>query len=270
MTEKKPTVAAGLLAFMNRGSCLPEIGKTLAAVALAAGLFLLGLGENARAADADNALGARADDAVQSAISAPPPAPPPVPLGIFADNNLPQGRFVLSITPIFANYSGILIGTRGVSNNYIVSTVPFFLNPSEKVRVVPQDIAVDIQGVRLRYGVTNDFEMILDTGWVEKSLDTRIFKGTAGTTVLGDNYPATASIVDTFLTGVYRIYQDDIQRIQVSLGFSFPTGVDDATFNNFLLPNGTRSNIRAFYGMQLGTGTFDILPGAVYAGDLGP
>jgi hypothetical protein len=148
--------------------------------------------------------------------------------------------------------------------------VPFFLNLSQKVRIVPQDIAVDIQGVRLRYGVTNDFEMILDTGWVEKALDTRVFKGTAGTTALGDNHPQTSSIVDTILTGVYRVYQDDIHRIQISLGFSFPTGSDDATFNNFLLPNGTRSNIRAFYGMQLGTGTFDILPGAVYAGYLGP
>jgi hypothetical protein len=225
---------------------------------------------SAAARAADNALSAPADDAAISAITAPPPAPPPVPIGIFADNNLPQGRFVLSITPTFANYSGILIGTRGVSNEFLVSTVPFFLKPTEKVRIVPQDIAVDIQGVRLRYGVTNDFEMILDTGWVEKALDTRVFKGTSGTTPLADNYPETSSIVDTFLTGVYRIYQDDINRIQVSLGLSFPTGADDATFNDFIGPKGTLSNIRAFYGMELGTGTFDILPGAVYAGYLGP
>jgi hypothetical protein len=70
------------------------------------------------------------------------------------------------------------------------------------------------------------------------------------------------------LFGVYRVYQDDIHRIQISLGFSFPT--DDATFNDFLLPNGTRRNVRGFYSMQLGTGTFDILPGVVYAGYLGP
>jgi hypothetical protein len=225
---------------------------------------------SAAARAADTAPSVPADDAAISAITAPLPAPPPVPIGIFADNNLPQGRFVLSITPIFANYSGILIGTRGVSNDFLVSTVPFFLKPSEKVRIVPQDIAVDIQGVRLRYGVTNDFEMILDTGWVEKALDTRVFKGTSGITPLTDNYPETSSIVDTFLTGVYRIYQDDINRFQISLGLSFPTGTDDATFNDFVGPKDTLSNIRAFYGMELGTGTFDILPGAVYAGYLGP
>src|SRR5262249_37520676 len=154
------------------------------------------------------------------------PAPPPVPIGIFADNNLAQGRFVFSITPIFAGLSGILIGTRGVSNEFVVSTVPFFLNPRQKVRIVPQHINVAIQGVRLRYGVTDDFEMILDTGWVEKNLHALVFKGTAGLTPLGDNYPRTSSIVDTILTGVYRVYQDDIHRIQLSLGFSFPTGID--------------------------------------------
>jgi hypothetical protein len=111
MSAKISTGAAGLSACTNYGSCLLGMERKFAAAALAAGLILLGLGENAPAAD--NALGARADDAAKSAISAPPPAPPPVPLGVFADNNLPQGRFVLSITPIFAGLSGILIGTRG-------------------------------------------------------------------------------------------------------------------------------------------------------------
>jgi hypothetical protein len=230
-------------------------------------LILLGPAEHARAED--SALSA-ADGAAKSAISAPPPAPPPVPLGIFVDNNLPQGRFVFSITPIFAGLSGLLIGTRGVSNEFAVSTVPFFLNPSQKVRLLPEHINVAIQGVRLRYGVTDDFEMVLDTGWVEKNLHALVFKGTAGITTIGDNYPRTSSIVDTILTGVYRIYEDDVQRIQLNLGFSFPTGIDDATFNDFLLPTGLRRNIRGFYGMQLGTGTFDILPGVIYAGYLGP
>jgi hypothetical protein len=259
MNAKISTGAAGLAVCTNSGSCLAKMGRTFAAVALAAGLILLGLGENARA-----------DDAAKSAISALPPPPPPVPLGIFCDNNLAQGKLVFAVTPIFAGFSGQLIGTRGVSNEFIVSTVPFFLNPSQKVRIVPQHINVAIQAVRLRYGVTDNFEMILDTGLIEKNLHALVFKGTAGTAALGDNYPRTSSLVDTILTGVYRVYQDDIHRFQLSLGFSFPAGSDTAVFNDFLLPNGARRNIRGFYGMQLGTRTFDILPGAVYAGYLGP
>jgi hypothetical protein len=269
MNAKISTGAAGLAACTNSGSCPPEMGKTLAAAALAAGLILLGLGENGRAAD--NALDARADDAAKSVISAPPPPPPPAPMGVFgADNLLAPGKLVLSITPIFANLSGILIGTRKVSNEFIVSTVPFFLNPSQKVRIVPQNIAVSTQVVGLRYGVTKDFEMNLNLGVVEKNLNALVFKGTAGITPLGSNYPGTASLVDTVLSGIYRVYQDDVHRVHVGLGFSFPTGSNRATFTDFLLPNGTRRNIRGFYAMQLGTGTFDILPGAAYAGYLGP
>jgi hypothetical protein len=235
--------------------------------ALAAVLMLVGSGANAQANDL--AFSGRVDDAAKSVTSAPRPAPPPVPMGIFCDNNLAQGKLGLSITPNFARFSGLLIGSRRVSNEFVVSTVPFFLNPSQKVRIVPQHIDFATVVVGLRYGVTNDFELIFNTGWVGKKLDTRVWQGTSGITPLGDNYPGTSSIVDTTVSGVYRIYQDDIQRIQVSVGFSFPTGVNTATFYNFLTPNGTRRDIRGFYGMQLGTGTFDILPGAVYAGYLG-
>lgn len=191
-------------------------------------------------------------------------------MGVFCDNNLAQGKVVLSITPNFARLSGLSIGTRRVSNEFVASTVPFFLNPSQKVRIMPQHIEVYTQVVALRYGVTNDLEMIFNTGLVEKTLAARVFKGTEGTTPLVDNKPGTASFADTTLFGVYRIYHDDIHRVQLSLGMSFPTGVNTATFNDFVLPNGTRRSIRGFYGMQLGTGTFDILPGAVYAGYLGP
>src|SRR3979490_1135586 len=81
MNAKISTGAAGLVACTNSGSCLPGTGKTLAAAALAAGLILLGLGENGRAAD--NALDARVNDAAKSVISAPPPPPPPAPMGVF-------------------------------------------------------------------------------------------------------------------------------------------------------------------------------------------
>ncbi|MCI0466338.1 MAG: alpha-amylase [Beijerinckiaceae bacterium] len=285
MNAKISTGAAGLAACTNRGSCLPEMGMMLAAAVparmrpaarhvLVFGLALLGPGEIARAAEplpVPKTVPAVAQaDATKSAIIAPPP-PPPAPMGVFgADNLLAQGKLILSITPNFTNLSGILIGTRRVSNEFIVSTVPFFLNPSQTVRIVPQNIAVNTQVVGVRYGVTKDFEMILNLGMVEKNLNALVFRGTAGITQLGNNYPGTASLVDTVLSGIYRVYQDDIHRVHVGLGFSFPTGSNDNTFADFLLPNGTRRNIRGFYGMQLGTGTFDILPGAAYAGYLGP
>ncbi|TLG73760.1 alpha-amylase [Methylocystis sp. B8] len=205
-----------------------------------------------------------------TAQPAPPPAPPPAPMGLFGVDMPAAGKLVLSITPIFANLSGIKMGTRTVSNEYIVTTVPFFLNPRQTVRIIPQNIAVATQIVSLNYGVTKDFALCLTAGMVEKNLNALTFKGTSGILPLGRSLPGTTSLADVTLLGIYRIYQDDVNRIQFSLGFSFPAGSYTATFKDFLLPTGIRSNVRGFYGMQPGTGTFDFLPGVVYAGYLGP
>lgn len=211
--------------------------------------------------------------AAEVATKAPPaaaPAPPPAPMGVFGVDMPAAGKLVASLTPNFANLSGMRMGTRNVSNEYIVSTVPFFLNPRQTVRVVPQNIAVRTQIVGPNYGVTKDLCVVLNAGMVEKTLEALVFRGTSGIVPLARNYPDTVGLADFSLSGVYRIYQDEMNRIQMSLGFSFPTGSNHATFNNFILPNGSIQNIRGFYGMQLGNGTFDIMPGVVYAGFTGP
>ncbi len=201
---------------------------------------------------------------------APRSAPPPAPLGVFGADMPAAGRLVVSIAPGFYNLSGIRIGARTVSNEYVVTRVPFFLNPRQMVRIVPQNIAAATQVVGLNYGVSDNLSVILNAGVAERRLETLVFKGSAGITPLVRNYPGTASLTDFTLSGVYRVYQDDINRIQFSLGFSFPTGSNRATFNNFTLPDGSVRNIRGFYGMQIGAGTFDIMPGVLYAGNLGP
>ena len=191
-------------------------------------------------------------------------------MGVFGADMPAAGKLVLSITPNFANLAGMRMGTRTVSNEFIVTTVPFFLNPRQAVRIVPQNIAVATQVVGLSYGVTKDLALVLQTGMAEKNLEALVFRGRAGIVPLGRNYPGTASMTDTALSAVYRVWQNDIHRVQFCLGLSFPTGYTDATFSDFLLPTGVRRNIRGFYGMQLGTGTVDFMPGVVYAGYLGP
>lgn len=191
-------------------------------------------------------------------------------MGVFGADMPAAGKLVLSINPVIGNLSGIKMGTRTVSNEYIVTTVPFFLNPTQPVRIVPQNIAFRAQIVGLAYGVTKDFAMVLTAGTLQKSLEALVFQGARGIRPLARNTPGIEGLADFTLSGIYRVYQDEVNRVQVSLGFSFPTGTNTGTFNDFILPNGTIQNIRGFYGMQLGSGTFDIMPGVVYAGYLGP
>lgn len=221
----------------------------------------------AHAADAPKAI---LETAPKASLETPPPPPPPppAPLGVFGADMPPAGKLVLSIIPQFANASTMLKGTRAVSSEQIVTTTPWYFDPTKKLRGVPQNAFVATQTLALAYGVTKDLSVVVTVGMVEKNLDFLTFKGPSGATRLGMSYTGTASIADTTVSGIYRVYADPIHRIQLNLGMSFPTGSDQSTFR-LLQADGTYLTSRAFYAMQIGTGTFDIMPGAVYAGHLG-
>jgi hypothetical protein len=194
-----------------------------------------------------------------------PAPPPPAPMGVFGADMPAEGKLVLSITPNFAHLAGHRIGDRGVSSEQIVATTPWFNSPTAKLRLVPQHVRVATQTVGLAYGVTKNFALVLTAGMVERNLDMLTFRGPAGVQRLGMSYTGTAGLQDFTLSGVYRIYQDPIHRIQLNLGMSFPTGSTGNTFT-LLSPAGQYVTSRAFYALQPGTGTFDVMPGIVYAG----
>lgn len=200
-------------------------------------------------------------------VEAAPPPPPPAPLGIFGADMPAAGKLVLSVIPQFANLSHTLKGTRQVSSEEVVATTPWFFNPKKKLRGVPQNAAVATQTVSLAYGVTQDLAVFVTAGMSEKNLDFLTFKGAKGVTRRGMSYTGTGALTDFTGAAVYRIYQDPIHRIQLNLGMSFPTGSNHNTFT-LMQADGTYLTSRAFYAMQLGTGTFDAMPGVVYAGRL--
>lgn len=199
--------------------------------------------------------------------SASPAAPPPSPLGVFGADMPAAGKLVVSIIPQFANLSTIMKGTRAVSPEEVVATTPWYIDPTKKVRGVPQNTFVATQTVALAYGVTKDLAVVVTVGMVEKNLDFLTFKGATGLTRLGMSYTGTDSLSDSSASAIYRVYQDSIHRIQLNLGMSFPSGSTHNTFT-LLQPDGTYATTRAFYAMQLGSGTFDVMPGVVYAGHL--
>lgn len=196
------------------------------------------------------------------------PAPrPPAPMGVFGADMPAKGKFVLAITPIWANLSGQLIGTQGVSSQYIVANTPWWVDPTRKVRLVPQNIAIASQTGVVSYGLSDKLAVIVTASIVEKRLEALTFRGPSGIAPLGRSYPDTFGLADFTTSAVYKVYQDPVHRLQVNLGFAYPFSFNTARFD-LLQANGTTPNIRAFYGMQPGSGTFDILPGVVYAGNI--
>ncbi len=216
------------------------------------------------------ATAAQAADA--PAISVAPPAPPPLapaPLGVFGDALPGAGNLLITLSPQFVGSANSLIGARGVTSQQIVATTPWYWNPQVPLRLVPQRRLDELQSLTLCYGVTGDISVVLSTGWIEKHVDLMTFYGTSGIIPRGMSNVGTESLQDSQLAGIWRVYQDPIHRVQINLGMSFPTGSDHNLANN-LQSNGTWFTGRAFYIMQTGTGTFDVMPGILYGGALGP
>ncbi|WP_157235588.1 outer membrane protein [Methylosinus sp. LW4] len=181
------------------------------------------------------------------------------------------GRTTLSIIPKFIINANSLIGTKSVSSQYIAGTIPWYWNPfAATLRIVPQYQFIESQTVTLAYGFAKNFSIVLSAGVVEKHSHLMVFDGASGVTPRSMSFPGTDSLEDMTASVVWRAYQDPINRIKVNLGMSFPTG---STYNQggaVSRTDGTYNIGRAFYGMQSGTGTFDVLPGVLYAGSIAP
>lgn len=73
----------------------------------------------------------------------------------------------------------------------------------------------------------------------------------------------SAGIGDVRIVGLYTVARPDRQRLIVQFGASMPTGsIDEKDVTPASAPN----NARLPYPMQVGSGTFDLLPGVTYLG----
>jgi hypothetical protein len=98
-----------------------------------------------------------------------------------------------------------------------------------------------------------------------KEMDHITFAGMAGTTRLGEFTTRSSGPGDTRLTGLIRLFDDGTHHIHLNAGLSLPTGSISET-DTVLAPTGMQPLLRMPYAMQLGSGTYDLLPGVTYTG----
>jgi hypothetical protein len=192
---------------------------------------------------------------------------PPAPLGVFGSDIVAVGKFSVAVSGVFTGLANSRIGTRVVSPEYIVSTTPWFFDPTKPVRLVPSSVFATIQSISVSYGLAENLGIVVAVGAVEKRVAALTYAAPSGTRFLGQSYASVAGVTDLEAAAVLRVYRDDVHRFLVSFGLTFPTGSNESQFR-LLLSDGTYGTVRAFYSMQPGTGTYDLLPGFTYGGAL--
>jgi len=199
--------------------------------------------------------------------AAGPATQPPAPLGVFGADMPGAGKWVISLSPSVVRNQSSQIGTTAVSPDDIVSNIVSGYTPigSHLLRMVPDHVAIDSVAIGAAYGVSSNVTLTASTALLWKRLDMEAYKGLSGLAVLGYSDGRTSGIGDTSVAAIVRVFHNADSRVNFNLGFSLPTGSTTAT-QILLLPNNTAPAKRAFYAMQPGSGTFDLLAGAVYSG----
>lgn len=160
-------------------------------------------------------------------------------------------------------------GTNSLSPEDIVTNVANRFSATAgqppTLRVVPTDMRMDMHMLGAMYAPADWLTLMLMGTYLDNSMDHITFQGGAGTTRLGEFTTKSSGIGDTKASGLFRLYQDGTHHLHMSAGISAPTGSIDKE-DEILTPMNMRPRERLPYAMQLGSGTWDLLPGLTYRG----
>jgi hypothetical protein len=123
--------------------------------------------------------------------------------------------------------------------------------------VAPKNMSMMMNMVGLMYAPTSRVTLMAMAPLISKQMEHRTRTGVDFTT-------KTDGIGDVKVTALVGLTEWDEQNLHLNLGISAPTGAVDETGDT---PMGT--GVKLPYPMQLGSGTWDLLPGLTYLGQAG-
>jgi len=194
------------------------------------------------------------------------------PLGVMGDHMHHKGEWMLSDRYMQMNMDGNRDCTSGLSPATIATTAPNrfsgIAGQPPTLRVVPTEMTMKMHMFGAMYAPSDMVTLMVMANYLDKSMTHTTFSGATGTAVLGTFSAQNQGWGDTQVTGLVRLYDDGMNHVHLNAGLSLPTGSLDAT-GTVLAPSGATPRLRMPYAMQLGTGTWDLLPGITYTGHKG-
>ncbi|WP_414622272.1 transporter [Calothrix sp. CCY 0018] len=169
------------------------------------------------------------------------------PIGVMGDHAHKKGEFMFSYRYMFMNMDGNRDGTNSLSDREVL----------QDFMVTPVDMTMQMHMLGGMYGVSDNLTLMAMLPYVSKEMEHLTRMGGRFTT-------NSEGFGDIKTTALYTIFNQDKQRVHLNLGASFPTGSinekdDTPAGEDQILP----------YPMQIGSGTFDLLPGITYLGQSG-
>ncbi|OIO68644.1 MAG: hypothetical protein COW19_02625 [Zetaproteobacteria bacterium CG12_big_fil_rev_8_21_14_0_65_55_1124] len=187
--------------------------------------------------------------------------------------NIPGGgipethEFRFKIQPMQMHMSGLRSGTNDVAPASILG-----MPAAGKYMAAPTSMDMRMLSLSAGYSFTDDFFAGVMGMYGENDMDMQFSSMMQTTTGVAGYTMKSKGLMDTMLMTKYRIYADDTliptQQASLFLGLSMPTGSIDK--RNTAHPLAMRRTELLPYAMQMGSGTWDPIVGALFQGSSSP
>ena len=195
-----------------------------------------------------------------------------------------KGGFMFEYKFMRMTMDGLLDGTDSVSTRDISGANPpaaMGLPPTNNVNtpymMSPTSMDMDMHMVMAMYGITDNFTLMGMVNYLSNDMDmvmhmvmpggATMFNPAPNGTIPMDMFGSmdTSGVGDTRIDGMFKLNDD----WTASIGLSIPTGsIDEKVTMIMTNPvtgmSFTNANMQAPYAMQLGSGTYDLIPSITY------
>ena len=187
------------------------------------------------------------------------------PIGVMGDHMHKKGEWMVSYRYMRMNMQDNYIDDSETSATTIATTVPNPLGGPATFRVVPTEMTTDMHMVGAMYSPHDRVTLMAMANYIDREMDHLTFAGGAGAATLGTFTTKSKGFGDTRVSALIGLIDTPTHKLHLNAGLSIPTGSITET-DQVLAPTGATPVLRMPYSMQLGSGTFDALPGITYYG----
>lgn len=173
------------------------------------------------------------------------------PITVMGDHTHSKGEWMIAYRFMHMKMEGLMSGKDKLSES---ETSAYMMSPEE--------MHMHMHMLGLMYAVSDHITLMAMSSYIQKHMHMSIH-----TMMGGHNHFETesAGIGDLRLSALWKLWDDKGQRLQGSLGVAVPLGSID---QQDVTPISDPDKTQLPYGMQMGSGTWDLIPGLTYMGQV--
>jgi len=183
------------------------------------------------------------------------------PAGVMFGHTLGQaGDIMVGYNYMYSDNSGGM--QAGTSGNLSDQDIMNGACGSETCQYKPSEMIMHMHMFNFMYAPTDWLNLMVMPQIVDMNMEMNPVPAVDGEE--GGEHSSSA-LGDTLMVALFKLYDSDQHHIHLGVGVSAPTGSIDATFDDSELET---SELQS-YGMQVGSGTWDLKPSLTYTGNTG-